>query len=148
VEAFERFWSAYPKRSGSNPKAPAHAKFVRCVARGCDPESLIAAARAYAKELGPKVGTEFVAMATTWLNQQRWQDYSTVIKPGALFQDPTAGAEKVFVDVDTPQWRAWESWRRSHEGRGWPQTDRRTPTGIHRGFWFDTEWPPHQVAAE
>lgn len=78
MEAFERFWKAYPKRRGSNPKAPAELKFLRHVAKGENPEKIIAGAEAYARELqrDRKFGTEFVAMAQTWLNQRRWEDYT------------------------------------------------------------------------
>lgn len=115
---------------------------MKLVAAGENADAIVGGAGAYAAELrsANKIGTEFVAMAVTWINQRRWEDYDA----------PTSSAPvavKVFVEIDTPQWQAWEGWRRSHEGRGWPQTDRRTPTGIHRGFWFETEWPP-QVAAE
>lgn len=70
---FDQFWGAYPKRLGSNPKAPARAKFMTAVRRGSDPQKIIAGAQAYAREA--KVGTEFVCMAVTWLNQRRWEDY-------------------------------------------------------------------------
>lgn len=48
---------------------------------GSDPEKIIAGAKAYEKELGSKVGTEFVCMAVTWLNQRRWEDYEIQQKP-------------------------------------------------------------------
>lgn len=144
MESFERFWSAYPKRLGSNPKQPARMKFLKLVALGENEQAIVNGAHAYAQQQrsANKVGTEYIAMAVTWLNQRRWEDYDAPLNPVA------AAAAKVFVEVDTPQWKAWEGWRRSCEGRGWPQTDRRTSTGIHRGFWFETEWPPQQQAAE
>lgn len=71
---FERFWEAYPKRGGANPKKPARDKFERAVKRGADPEALVAAAASYAEVMADKVGTEFVAQAVTWLNQERWND--------------------------------------------------------------------------
>lgn len=77
-DLFQKFWRAYPKRRGSNPKSPARAKFMTALRLGNDPAKIIAGAVAYAKELGPKVGSEFVCMAVTWLNQRRWQDYEAV----------------------------------------------------------------------
>lgn len=77
-EAFEKFWSVKPKRRGSNPKDLARIKFTRCVVNGCDPEKIISAAQQWAaqeRENG-KDGTEYVAMAVTWLNQKRFNDYS------------------------------------------------------------------------
>lgn len=73
---FERFWQAYPRRAGSANKALARAKFEK-VCRKVDPEVLIAGAKRYAEDNAKKVGTEFIAMASTWLNQRRWEDYET-----------------------------------------------------------------------
>jgi hypothetical protein len=143
MDSFERFWSAYPTRLGSNPKTPARMKFQKLVAGGENANAIISGATAYASQQrsAGKVGTEYIAMSVTWLNQRRWEDYATPTNTGPM-------VSQVFIEVDTPQWRAWESWRRSHEGRGWPQTDNRTPTGIQRGWWFKTEWPPQVEAAE
>lgn len=127
--SFDRFWSAYPKRQGSNPKAPAEAKFSRAVANGANPEAIIGGARQYANALGPKVGTEYVAMATTWLNQKRWQDY----QPAEAL--PLAAPAKVFVEYDSPQWQAWSKLRR------WPQHDFKVDGRYRRGWYFDSEWP-------
>jgi hypothetical protein len=73
-EGFERFWLAYPRRKGSNPKHPARLKFSRAVKSGVDPEAIISGAKNYAQEACP--GTEFICMAVTWLNQRRWEDYA------------------------------------------------------------------------
>ncbi len=64
---------AFPKRKGSNPKHPARAKFFRAVKSGVDPELIISGAGRYAED--PQTGTEFICMASTWLNQRRWEDY-------------------------------------------------------------------------
>jgi hypothetical protein len=70
---FERFWLAYPKRKGANPKHPARLKFEGACRAGVSPGTLIAGAKAYADhELS---GTEFIAQAVTWLHQRRWEDY-------------------------------------------------------------------------
>lgn len=75
---FERFWSVKPKRKGSNPKDQARIKFMRCVANGSPPEKIISAAQQWANEEreNGKDGSEYVAMAVTWLNQKRFNDYS------------------------------------------------------------------------
>lgn len=142
LETFARFWSAYPKRLGGNPKAPAQKKFMRLCAEGIDPESIIAGARAYADEQSKNIDTPYIAMASTWLNQRRWEDYAP---------QPTVrnvAVERVFIQVETPQWRAWDEWRRRNEGRGWPQTDSRQCGRLVRGWWFIMEWPPAAEAAE
>lgn len=79
-EAFEEFWSVKPRRKGANPKDQARLKFSRAVANGADPQKIVGAARAWTKaeaENG-KLGTEYVAMAVTWLNQNRFNDYEPV----------------------------------------------------------------------
>jgi hypothetical protein len=74
--SFERFKKAYPKRDGANPWKPAEAKFVRLVKSGVDPELIIAGARLLAVEEHARgnIGTKFIPMAVTWLNQQRYAD--------------------------------------------------------------------------
>ena len=130
MEPFDRFWSLYPKRVGSNPKAVARQKFLRAVASGVDAELIIAGAKAYTRELDKKVGTEFVAMASTWLNQRRWEDY----EPEQI--EANHLPPRIFVEVDTKQWQAWSQIRR------WPQTDHRIDGRLKRGWWFSSEYPP------
>jgi hypothetical protein len=75
----ERFWPEYPKRGdAANPKKPAKDKFVRLVKDGTDPEAMISAAKRFCqieREAG-RYGTDKVAQAITWLNQQRFSDYA------------------------------------------------------------------------
>lgn len=76
-EAWERWWQTYPKRKGSNPKSKAREKWERAQRdHGVSPEELQGAAekfRAFHDAEGT-AGTRFVPMATTWLNQRRWED--------------------------------------------------------------------------
>lgn len=146
MDAFDRFWVAYPKRHGANPKAPARAKFERAVRNGAEPEAIIAGAHAYYDQVAhtQKLDSEFVAMATTWLNQKRWEDYPR----RDLAEEGLTAFSRAFVDVDSPQWKAWDVWRRQREGRGWPQTDCRIDGRLRRGWYFVSEWPPQAEAAE
>jgi hypothetical protein len=75
---FSDFWEVYPKRLGPNPRALAEKKYAKAVQSGADPEHIISSARFYGEELRKmgKVGTEFVCMASTWLNQNRYLDYA------------------------------------------------------------------------
>jgi hypothetical protein len=98
-EGFDAFWAAYPRRRGANPRAPARTSWDRALKRGATPEAILAGARAYAADPSTKVGTEFVPMAVTWLNQRRWEDYQAPAQ-----QTTPAG---VWVAMDTPQWQAW-----------------------------------------
>ena len=76
-DRFEDFWKAYPKREGASGKAQARKKFLGLVKSGLDPGALIVAAAKYAEEArkSGQFGTPYVAMARTWLNQQRYDDY-------------------------------------------------------------------------
>jgi hypothetical protein len=77
-EDFERFWKAYPRRDGPNPKATALTAWKKAVKKE-DAETILTATTAYAKECEVKgiVKTQFVPMASTWLNQERWNDVTT-----------------------------------------------------------------------
>lgn len=73
-EQFDRFWEAYPRRDGANPKQPAMKAFNRAVASGADPETIILGAQHYRREQHGK-DARFIAQAVTWLNQERWGDH-------------------------------------------------------------------------
>lgn len=66
--AFDEFWSAYPRRSGKIKAKDAFRK----VLKECDPETIIAGARAFADD--PNRQEEFTPHPATWLNQGRWED--------------------------------------------------------------------------
>lgn len=92
-DKFDIFWSSYPKRKGQNPRAPAEKKFAAAVKNGANPDHLIASARRYGDELREqhKLDTEFVCMASTWLNQQRWLSYA---------YDPDEKERQSKIDAD------------------------------------------------
>lgn len=77
---FEEFWKEYPSRDGDNPKLPAKIKFDALVKTGIDPELIIAGARRYAAKAREKgqAGTQYIAHALKWLNDQRWADIAAV----------------------------------------------------------------------
>lgn len=76
-EKFAEFWLAYPRREGPNPRKPAKLVFDRLVAKGADPDRLIAAAQALAVE--NPTPTRFIPQAMTWLGQERFGDVEPVI---------------------------------------------------------------------
>lgn len=104
-ELFAKFWEAYPKRDGANPKKPAADKFARAVKAGNDPGAIIAGAKAYAASLGEKAGTQFVAQAVTWLNQERWRDYEPI--EDAAPYEPPAAWRNGFSEVGAGLPAAW-----------------------------------------
>jgi uncharacterized protein YdaU (DUF1376 family) len=83
ADQFEIFWRAYPRRDGPNPRKPAFQKFAAAIKRGVDPVAIILGAKNYASEVERqgKAGTQFVAQASTWLNQERWADHQTASQP-------------------------------------------------------------------
>ena len=74
--SFDDFWVTYPKRRGSNPKSPARKKWDTAIRNGATPEGIMEGVKQfrYFCDAEKKTGTEFVPMATTWLNQKRWED--------------------------------------------------------------------------
>lgn len=74
-EDFEVFWKSYPKRDGPNPKATALTAWKKAVKKE-EVETILNAAAAYAKECERKgiIKTPYIPMASTWLNQERWND--------------------------------------------------------------------------
>lgn len=83
--SFDRFWSAYPKRKGSNPKQPARKAFDRAIQR-VSADTLIAAANAYASADADKVDSPYICQAVTWLNQARWEQYEPKLKSPVDFE--------------------------------------------------------------
>lgn len=81
---FEQFRKVYPKRAGTDPKAPALKKFQAAVRGGAEPAEIIAGARRYADDMrkSNKIGTEYVKQSMTWLNQRLWEDYAEVNAQG------------------------------------------------------------------
>jgi hypothetical protein len=80
-EEFNQFWALYPKRKGSNPRSQAYKSFSKAVGcKGFAFELILDGVVAYAKELADsdKLGSMYVAMASTWLNQERWDAYEQV----------------------------------------------------------------------
>ena len=75
LEAFERFWAAYPRRP-DNPKAAARQVFERRIRAGADAEAIVGAAGRYADQVAAtKLDPKFIPHARTWLSQARYEDY-------------------------------------------------------------------------
>ena len=73
---FDEFWTAYPKRTGSNPKEPARKSYLKATGSGdVSPVELLAATKRFAASDHAR-DPQFVPMASTWLNQKRWQEYA------------------------------------------------------------------------
>lgn len=82
-QQFERFWQAYPKRQGCNPKAPAKALFAKIISKGDDPEDLIHGALLCQQAERSNVGTPYIPQAVKWLRDRRWCDYLAQTRRGS-----------------------------------------------------------------
>lgn len=90
-EKFEEFWQVYPSRGqAANPKKPARDRFNRLIKSGCDPGAIIAGAHRYreAEQRRGTLGTDKIAQAITWLNQERWKDYAATAGPANDWSKP------------------------------------------------------------
>ena len=65
---FERFWTAYPRKSA---KGTARRAWSKAILRA-DPQQIVAGAERYASD--PNREPPFTAHAATWLNGERWLD--------------------------------------------------------------------------
>lgn len=83
LKDFDAFWQSYPsRRQHGNPKKPAMAKFEAAVKSGTPPADIICGAENYAAYVQQEhTEPRFVAQAQTWLSQERWTEYQTVIPP-------------------------------------------------------------------
>lgn len=125
-DAFDQFWASYPKRQGANPKHPARVKFERAVRQGVSASAIGGAARAYAAEQKKlrHEGTEYVAMAVTWLNQRRWEDY-----PDAPGESATPTA--VWICNEDAKWSTLATEYRRIHGKNPP-----TVPGLGGQGWY------------
>ena len=86
---FETFWQSYPsRRPHSNPKKPALAKFEAAVKNGTPPADIIRGAQNYTAYVRrERIDPKYVAQAQTWLSQERWTEYQSVMPPSEAAYD-------------------------------------------------------------
>lgn len=74
-EDFSEFWNLYPKKDG---RKNALQSYIKARKNGTDKETILSGLNAYVAQCERR-GTEkrYIAMASTWLNQERWDwDYT------------------------------------------------------------------------
>lgn len=108
LEAFEKFWQAYPKRKGDPAKGPAKELFLKAVTK-IEPETIILAAHKFAAT--QEAGSQYVMQAQRWLRGRRWEDFTVSATPALPFGETQPAA--VFVRTETPEWAAWQEYRRA-----------------------------------
>lgn len=74
-EDFAEFWSLYPRKDG---RKDALKSYTRARKNGASKEAILSGAKAYVEQCkSQKTEKRYIAMPTTWLNQERWGwDYS------------------------------------------------------------------------
>jgi hypothetical protein len=127
---FEKFWEAYPKRKGANPKTPAEKLFVAAVKVGVAPAKMIRAAELCAQQDRDKIGTEFIPQAVKWLRDGRWNDYLE-----AAETKPAIQLSGFYATFDSAELDAWATYERTPGATKYP----RDKTG---GWRFPSQWPP------
>lgn len=81
---FDAFWAAYPKRDG---KAAARKAWTKAIKR-TDLDTIITAVEAFAAlKARQRTETRFIPNASTWLNQERWND-ETPYEPTTRDDEP------------------------------------------------------------
>jgi hypothetical protein len=131
---FDEFWALYPNKVGKDAAAASYRKALKRESH----TEIMGGLRRYRAKTDDRPWCN----PDTWLNQGRWADQpaGTGSLPAASSGDPVR--ETVFVEIDTPAWRAWAA----HRGRSPPTRDLRTPAGIKRGWDFETEFPDMEGA--
>jgi len=70
--AYDEFWRLYPRKVGKSEAAKAWTKAIK---DGADPTLILAAVKAHADyHLAAKTEQQFIPHASTWLNQNRYED--------------------------------------------------------------------------
>ncbi len=92
---FEALWEAFPKRMGDNPKAPAYAAYKKAL-KLASAALIQSAVEEYARSQRHQLGTPYLPMMVTWLNQARWEAYDAA-KPPVV--------EETY-DPDLARWRS------------------------------------------
>jgi hypothetical protein len=77
---FEKFWEAFPKRKGNNPKEPAFKKWQGRIKGGVPAEEMLQGAIGYARARAGQ-DAQYTQQVTTWLNQAGWEQYTQPSKP-------------------------------------------------------------------
>ena len=111
TEDFEAFFRAYPRRKGGNPKHLAF-KAYKKVVKVVPAERLRASLTGYWVSLGDKVNTEYVLMASTYLNQKRYEEFLDFglperPKPPPFNPPQDTKKKKLYELVGESNYRLW-----------------------------------------
>lgn len=112
-EAFDGFWSEYPKRAGDNPKAPARKAYDALIKSGVDPGVIIAGLRKAIEANRDKIGTQYIPQAVTWLKERRFEQYTEAKANGhadeARTRELTERAWRFALEQEAKNCGVWQS---------------------------------------
>jgi uncharacterized protein YdaU (DUF1376 family) len=129
--AFESFISIYPRLTNQDA---ARQRLDERLDAGVPFEDILDGVRRYARQVSD-TEERFIKNPDIWLEKGCWKDgVSPVVKTVA------EGLNKVFVKADSEGGRAWRAYIFARTGK--------TAPCINGGWYYETEWPPAQEAAE
>lgn len=100
---FPIFWNNVPKREGNQPRSNAERSFKAQLRKGVKGRDMVEGISRYAKycRSRDKIGTPYVQMAATWLNQKGWLNEWTVPNghAGATLPDDWCPAEQTLTPL-------------------------------------------------
>ena len=127
TNTFERLMQAFPERDGGNGREAVRMAWARAVARGADPERIIAGALSYATATASRP-RRYIMGARRWLNESRWREEAA----------PKFGPSNprlVWIEYGSPEWRAWDAHYRQTRGKS-------PPVDAKGGWRFPSLAPP------
>jgi len=138
---FKRFWEVFPSRgTAANPRKPAADKFARLLKSGVSADEIIAGAQRYdeVERKAGRAGTDKIAQAITWLNQERWRDYAALAAPA------------IEVWTFRPGSQEWTAWKAYHDGPGgnrFVESEMRKAEDMGGSWTFPSRWPAGYAAS-
>src|SRR5262249_55594530 len=108
LNGFDEFWEIYPRKVAKQAAIRMYKRALKLTT----PATILSAATRYARERSGK-DIEFTKHPATWLNGERWQDYTSV--PSVL-PAPKAPAGVYVKFTDSEALEAWDAYRRKTEG--------------------------------
>ena len=91
-------------------------------------------------------GNQVADINAAW---RRWLSKRPTDKPAAAAKPMNGHAvsppaqQKMFIEVGTPQWNAWDEWWKKSNGGIGPPRDQRKGGHPEGGWWFPTPYPPN-----
>jgi hypothetical protein len=136
-ELLNRFRAAYPKRNTPSSQKPIREALAAAIKTGADPKAIIDGANRYASDMhkAGRVGSQYIKSPEKWVREEGWTAYVAATQT-------SASNPRVFVEVGSPQWKAWDSYWRRKRGGPPPETDYPHGGRTKRGYRFESEWPP------